>query len=84
MRPAFGVGGHGVRIRIRPIGLIRRYVQEEDRDFPDGLTSQALIRQLNIPEGLKMVSLVNGHKRDLDSPLHDGDEVKLVTLMTGG
>jgi molybdopterin converting factor small subunit len=31
-----------------------------------------------------MVSYVNGKKRALDEPLVEGDEVKLVTLLTGG
>lgn len=52
--------------------------------MPAGFTSAALIEQLGIPSQLKMLSLVNGTSRPLDAELHDGDEVRLVTLVYGG
>jgi molybdopterin converting factor small subunit len=73
-----------MRIEIKPIGLIKKYASAEIRDVADGVTSRGLIESLAIPRELKMVSYVNGKKRALDEPLSDGDEVKLVTLLTGG
>lgn len=73
-----------MRITVKPTGLIRRYVREGDLDVPGDLTSRELIQALDIPGELKMVSLVNGHRRDLDEPLREGDEIRLVTLLTGG
>ncbi len=73
-----------MRIAIQPIGLIKKYVSAGDRDVQDGITSRGLIELLGIPRELKMVSYVNGKKRPLDEPLADGDQVKLVTLLTGG
>ncbi len=73
-----------MRITIKPVGVIRRYVREGDLDVPAGLTSRGLIAILDIPEELKMVSLVNGRRRDLDEALREGDEIRLVTLLAGG
>jgi sulfur carrier protein ThiS len=73
-----------LRIRVKPAGIIKRYVAEQDLDVPDGITSSALIEQLGIPPQLKMISLVNGSRRPLDRALDDGDEVRLVALLTGG
>ena len=73
-----------MKISVRPIGPIKRYVSPQEMDVREGITSRSLIQALKIPTELKMVSFVNGRKRPLDEPLHDGDEVKLVTLLTGG
>ncbi len=73
-----------MQVMIRPIGLIKKYAPEGAQDVADGITSRGLIELLAIPSRLKMVSYVNGKKRGLDEPLADGDEVKLVTLLTGG
>ena len=73
-----------MRIKIRPIGLVKRFAQESEIEIEAGLTPRKLISDLGIPTELKMVSFVNGTRTDLDRELHDGDEVKLVTLVTGG
>jgi sulfur carrier protein ThiS len=73
-----------MKIKIRPIGLIKRFAQESEIETEAGLTPRTLILELGIPAELKMVSFVNGTRTDLDHELNDGDEVKLVTLVTGG
>jgi len=73
-----------LRIKLRPIGLIKSYVEERDIDVLPGCTSRTLIKELRIPEQLKMVTFVNGKKYKLDDKLQENDEVKLVTLVTGG
>ena len=73
-----------MRIKIRPIGIVKRFVQEREIDSEAGLTPRKLISDLGIPAELKMVAFVNGIRTELDHELHDGDEVKLVTLVTGG
>ncbi len=73
-----------MRITVVPIGLIKKYARASTVDAADGTTSRRLIESLGIPRELKMASYVNGKKRALDEPLADGDEVKLVTLLTGG
>ncbi len=73
-----------MKIKIRPIGLIKRFAEEREIETERGLTSRKLIADLGIPPELRMVSFVNGNRMDLDHELNDGDEVKLVTLVTGG
>jgi sulfur carrier protein ThiS len=77
-------GRSSVRITVKPAGIIRRYVREQEMDVPAGFTSAALIEQLGIPSRLKMLSLVNGRRRPLDAELDDGDQVRLVALVWGG
>ena len=73
-----------MKIKIRPIGLIKRFAEEREIEVEAGLTPRKLIADLGIPAELKMVSFVNGTKAGPDHELHDGDEIKLVTLLTGG
>ena len=73
-----------MKIKVRPVGIIRKYFTEHELETADGLTPEQLIHDLKIPEKLKMVSLVNGKSIHLKEKLKDGDEVILVTLLTGG
>ncbi len=73
-----------MHIKVRPIGLVKQFAQDREMDLETGLTPRQLIIALGIPSELKMISFVNGTRTDLDYELHDGDEVKLVTLATGG
>ncbi|MGO9119508.1 MAG: MoaD/ThiS family protein [Desulfomonilaceae bacterium] len=73
-----------MKIKIRPIGLVKRFAQESEIETDAGLTPRKLISDLGIPAELKMVSFVNGKRVDQDYELHDRDEVKLVTLVAGG
>lgn len=73
-----------VKVRVRPIGLIKRFTDEREMGLPEGATSAGLIALLRLPQELRMVVFVNGKRRDLDEALEDGDEVKLVTVLTGG
>jgi sulfur carrier protein ThiS len=73
-----------MQIKVRPIGIIRRYIEGQDIELEDGLTPEHLIDLLKIPQKLKMVAYVNGKRRGLREELNDGDEVKLATLLGGG
>lgn len=76
--------GFSLRIKVKPIGLIRNYLAEHERPVPPGSTARALIRELGIPAELKMVVFINGRRGSLDAELRENDEIKLVTLATGG
>jgi len=73
-----------MQIKVRPIGIIRRYIVGQDIEIEEGLTPEQLIDLLKIPQKLKMVAYVNGKRRGLKEELVDGDEVKLATLLGGG
>lgn len=71
-------------IKLKPKGILRRYIPEQDIEIKPGLTARTLVKDLNIPKNFKVISFVNNKKRDLDLPLNDGDEIKLLTLIGGG
>lgn len=73
-----------MKIRVRPVGVIRMYSVEQELDASEGLTPEQLIRDLEIPGKLKMVSFVNGVRVPLTTQLKDGDEIILTTLLSGG
>jgi sulfur carrier protein ThiS len=73
-----------MRIRVKSIGIIRKYFNDHELETAEGITPEQLIHDLKIPKKLKMVSFVNGTRVPLNEELKDNDEVILVTLMTGG
>ncbi len=73
-----------MRIRVKPAGIIRRYVEDKDMEVPADLTIRGLIAILAIPAELKLMVFVNGHRKAADEILEDGNEVRLITLLSGG
>lgn len=73
-----------ISIHVRPIGLLRKFADEQDMRVEAGTTPKDVIRRLRIPGRLKMVGFINGNRAGLDDQLQDGDDLKLVTLATGG
>jgi sulfur carrier protein ThiS len=73
-----------MKITVRPVGVIRKFVAEHELETTEGLTPERLIHDLNIPRKLKMVPLVNGKSIPMKEKLKDGDEVVLVTMLGGG
>ncbi len=52
--------------------------------LPEGATVQTLLRQLNVPEEMASVIVVNERSADFDDPLHEGDRVTLIPPLAGG
>lgn len=52
--------------------------------LPEGATVQTLLRQLNVPEELASVIVLNDRIGDLPDPLHEGDRVTLIPPLAGG
>jgi len=73
-----------MRIYVKPAGIIRRYVEEKEMELSAGLTIRGLIALLDIPVELKLMVFVNGQRKDADEILEDGNEVRLITLLSGG
>jgi len=73
-----------MRISVMPAGIIRRYVEEKDMEVPVDLTIRGLIALLAIPPELKLMVFVNGQRKDPAEILEDGNEVRLITLLSGG
>jgi sulfur carrier protein ThiS len=73
-----------MRIRVKPAGIIRRYVEDKDMEVPAGLMIRGLIALLAIPPELKLMVFVNGQRKEADEILEHGNEVRLITLLSGG
>ena len=73
-----------MRIRVKSAGIIRRYAEDKDMEVPTGLTIRGLIALLAIPSELKLMVFVNGQRKKVDEILEDGNEVRLITLLSGG
>jgi molybdopterin converting factor small subunit len=52
--------------------------------LPEGATVQTLVRQLNVPEELASVIVLNDRVAELPDHLHEGDRVTLIPPLAGG
>jgi molybdopterin converting factor small subunit len=50
----------------------------------EGATVQTLVHQLNVPEELATVIVLNDRLGDFTDLLHDGDRVTLIPPLAGG
>jgi sulfur carrier protein ThiS len=73
-----------IQIHLKPTGIIRRYVAEKDMKITVGLTIRGLITQLSIPPELKLMVFIDGQRKNADDILENGNEVRLITLLSGG
>lgn len=55
-----------------------------DYTLPDGATVQTLVSQLNVPEEMASVIVLNDRSADFGDPLQDGDRVTLIPPLAGG
>jgi len=52
--------------------------------LPEGATVQTLVRQLNVPEELASVIVINDRLAGFPDPLREGDRVTLIPPLAGG
>jgi hypothetical protein len=52
-------GRSSFRITVKPAGILKMYVREQEMDAPAGCTSAALIEKLGIPSKLRIFALIN-------------------------
>lgn len=56
----------------------------KEMEFVDGLTVSQVIETLDIPDEEVAICLVNGHSKELDHVLVDGDTLSLFPPVGGG
>lgn len=90
-RPRYDAGieeGAGMKVTASFFGPIRRPWPELSRQIEaaEGTSVGELLADLGYsPEDLKRVAVVvNGRRRDLDTPLADGDDARFALLAGGG
>jgi hypothetical protein len=71
-------------ICVKSAGILRRYVKEQEMNIPEGMCIRNLLENFSVPSELKLMVFVDAKRRDLDQILEDGNEVLLITLLTGG
>lgn len=74
-----------MKVALSAFGDVERALKRRgDVDLPDTATVADLLQVLELEPGPTLTVGVNGQLAALDSPLHDGDKVMLVTPMEGG
>ena len=78
-----------VTVRCRLVGDLRRFLPgsnggEGPVQLPASATIDDLLERLQIPERNLLIVGVNGTKASHGSALNDGDEVTIVSPMSGG
>ena len=72
--------------RLKPyLSLPQELKEKEKWEMEEGATVGDLLKTLNIPDDLKIVSILNGMSCfDKERVLRDGDVLGLFPLMAGG
>ena len=73
-----------MKIKLRPLGIIRTYVKDEEIDIEPNTTCGEVIESLAIPIPLTVVAFINGGSVGLDTCIKEPCELTLVTLVRGG
>ncbi|MGK2907281.1 MAG: MoaD/ThiS family protein [Desulfuromonadales bacterium] len=74
-----------MNINVKLIGLFQagRFKQEE-RDYPDGASVQAVVNSLDLPRQHFGIVLINGVHADRDTLLAEGDQLVIMPIVDGG
>ena len=73
-----------MKVIVKPLGIVRKYLQETSLELSDGQNVSHLAEILNIPWEIRPVMFVNNRRVSSDHRLSDQDEIKIVSLITGG
>jgi sulfur carrier protein ThiS len=73
-----------MRIKIIPMGIMKALVQPQTMVVNTGTTIGDLLRLLDIREKVTVIAIVDGQRRDPSASVSDGEEVKLLSLLSGG
>ncbi len=77
-----------MRVTVELQAYLEQYSPDGQAVFeytlPDGATVQTLVSQLNVPEEMASVIVLNGRSADLDDPLQNGDRLILIPPLAGG
>lgn len=73
-----------MKIILVPVGIMKKYMKEQEFDMNTDSTASALIERLGLPDKLKTVCFINGKRIDPYYSFTDGDVVKIVSTFAGG
>jgi sulfur carrier protein ThiS len=72
-----------ITVSLHGVFRIDRF-KNETIEYPSGSSAQDIIDDLQIPEKLLGIILINGTHASSDNILHDGDTLMLLPLLEGG
>jgi len=72
------------RVKVAPVGMLKKYITQERVTANSGQTVRQLLDGLGIPPDLVAVVMVNGRQESKSYLLQEGDQVKLVPFVGGG
>jgi molybdopterin converting factor small subunit len=79
-----------MNISVKLYGLLRPHHPGTNRSLPlplviaDGATVADVIAAMKLPPELARMAAVNGEQTELDTVLHEGDQVMLMSILIGG
>ena len=74
-----------MKVHLSAFGDVDRHLKgRRELELPDAASVTSLLNALGIAPTDQLTVGVNGQLAALDSPLHEGDKVMLVTPMEGG
>ena len=74
-----------MRVTLRARGWLRYHVPDQPAvlDVPEGTTASGVMELLRVPVG-PCLWVVNGEAVGYDAVLHDGDELDVALMASGG
>ena len=79
-----------MNISVKLYGLLRPHHPGPNRSLPlplviaDGATVSDVINSMKLPPEMERMAAVNGEQTELDTVLHEGDQVMLMSILIGG
>jgi sulfur-carrier protein len=79
-----------VKIEIKLFANFREYLPAGSREYgctlemEEGATIGRVLRELNIPDTVPMIALVNGLHRSAEDTLREGDVLSIFPPVAGG
>lgn len=78
-----------MKIKVKLYTILKKYVKDKALEndtiiLNEATTLKGLAQSLNIPGNIGLIFLVNNFPQDKEYKLHEGEEVKIFSLICGG
>jgi len=74
-----------MKVKIKLFASLQKFGSRvQELDFPEGTILEDLLVELDLPEGIPLLKIVNGKHADTQQIIKDGDEVALFPPIAGG
>ena len=73
-----------MRVLVQPVGLLKDYFEPGIMELKEDSGIQEVMKLCRLPNGLKVIAMLEGKRLTDGHILKDGDCIKLVCLALGG